>query len=187
MTTLDRNRFLAGKLREFYESHPISTELLEAANALDALSSIPEQGVAEGLREAAEWHKRAALILSSDNPLKAWHTACVAAMNILAEEAALAPSQPAAVGEVEATISDEELRKALRHRASLPETTPTDSYVMMKAERRIGAIASNSEPAMVRICPERDGRCPHGIDCPFAIDRGSCDMIASRAALRSTP
>ena len=27
----------------------------------------------------------------------------------------------------------------------------------------------------VRVCPERDAACPHGVDCPYAIDRYSCD------------
>lgn len=42
---------------------------------------------------------------------------------------------------------------------------------------------SYHEPGTVRVCPERDARCPHGPDCPYWIDRGSCDMAASRAAL----
>lgn len=34
---------------------------------------------------------------------------------------------------------------------------------------------------MIRICPKRDARCPHGDDCPYAIDRYSCaDEPASR-------
>lgn len=32
----------------------------------------------------------------------------------------------------------------------------------------------------VRVCPERDGRCPHGMDCPFTRDRYTCDMNGSR-------
>ena len=35
----------------------------------------------------------------------------------------------------------------------------------------------------IRICPERDGRCPHGTDCPFARDRYTCDMDGSREEL----
>ena len=27
---------------------------------------------------------------------------------------------------------------------------------------------------MIRVCPKRDGRCPHGINCPFVIDRYEC-------------
>jgi hypothetical protein len=42
------------------------------------------------------------------------------------------------------------------------------------------------DPAAIRVCPERDARCPHGIDCPFWIDLGSCDMEASRKALTSS-
>jgi hypothetical protein len=34
-------------------------------------------------------------------------------------------------------ISDDELCKALRHRAGLPETCATDAYVMLQAEQRI--------------------------------------------------
>lgn len=40
------------------------------------------------------------------------------------------------------------------------------------------------EPATIRVCPERDARCPHGLDCQFWIDRGSCDMEGSRRALQ---
>lgn len=28
---------------------------------------------------------------------------------------------------------------------------------------------------MIRVCPERDARCPHGLDCPYSIDRYRCD------------
>lgn len=41
------------------------------------------------------------------------------------------------------------------------------------------------EPGAIRVCPERDGRCPHGMDCPFTIDRYTCDIASSRAALSS--
>ena len=27
---------------------------------------------------------------------------------------------------------------------------------------------------MIRVCPKRDGRCPHGMECPYTIDRYSC-------------
>jgi len=27
---------------------------------------------------------------------------------------------------------------------------------------------------MIRVCPKRDGMCPHGMSCPFAIDRYQC-------------
>lgn len=37
--------------------------------------------------------------------------------------------------------------------------------------------------APIRICPERDGKCPHGDDCPFSIDRYRCDIEASRRDL----
>ena len=46
-------------------------------------------------------------------------------------------------------------------------------------------LASEAEAGTIRVCPERDGRCPHGIDCPYAIDRYRCDMEASRASLIS--
>jgi hypothetical protein len=37
----------------------------------------------------------------------------------------------------------------------------------------------------IRVCPERDAICPHGLYCPY--NRGwSCDMEASRAALRKS-
>ena len=35
----------------------------------------------------------------------------------------------------------------------------------------------------VRVCPERDARCPHGMNCPFAVSRYQCDIAASRTAL----
>jgi hypothetical protein len=28
--------------------------------------------------------------------------------------------------------------------------------------------------AMIRVCPGRDAVCPHGIDCPYGIDRYEC-------------
>lgn len=30
---------------------------------------------------------------------------------------------------------------------------------------------------MTRVCPERDAECPHGDECPFAIDRYSCNPL----------
>ena len=27
---------------------------------------------------------------------------------------------------------------------------------------------------MIRVCPKRDGACPHGIDCPYVIDQYQC-------------
>jgi hypothetical protein len=27
---------------------------------------------------------------------------------------------------------------------------------------------------MIRICPKRDAKCPHGMDCPYAVDRYTC-------------
>lgn len=39
----------------------------------------------------------------------------------------------------------------------------------------------------IRVCPERDGACPHGLSCPHAIDRHHCDMAASRTALAQPP
>jgi len=35
----------------------------------------------------------------------------------------------------------------------------------------------------IRVCPERDGRCPHGMACPYSIDRYHCNLEASRRAL----
>jgi hypothetical protein len=40
-----------------------------------------------------------------------------------------------------------------------------------------------AEPIGIRICPERDGPCPHGAGCAFWKDRYRCDMAASRRAL----
>ncbi len=37
----------------------------------------------------------------------------------------------------------------------------------------------------IRICPERDGPCPHGMECPYNRDRYHCSLAASRAAIRS--
>lgn len=28
---------------------------------------------------------------------------------------------------------------------------------------------------MIRVCPERDAECPHGMDCPYAVDRYTCN------------
>lgn len=40
----------------------------------------------------------------------------------------------------------------------------------------------------IRICPERDSPCPHGMSCPYTDGRWMCDIEASRAALtRSQP
>ena len=33
---------------------------------------------------------------------------------------------------------------------------------------------SLGDAGMIRICPERDGKCPHGMKCPYWIDRYSC-------------
>lgn len=33
---------------------------------------------------------------------------------------------------------------------------------------------SAQEPTMIRVCPKRDARCPHGMECPYTIDRYSC-------------
>ena len=30
---------------------------------------------------------------------------------------------------------------------------------------------------MIRVCPERDAACPHGLSCPYTIDRYQCDLI----------
>jgi hypothetical protein len=27
---------------------------------------------------------------------------------------------------------------------------------------------------MVRVCPKRDAVCPHGMDCPFVVDKYEC-------------
>jgi hypothetical protein len=27
---------------------------------------------------------------------------------------------------------------------------------------------------MIRVCPERDAVCPHGMDCPYVLDRYEC-------------
>lgn len=37
--------------------------------------------------------------------------------------------------------------------------------------------------ATIRICPERDAACPHGVACPYSTDRHRCDLAASRAAI----
>lgn len=39
---------------------------------------------------------------------------------------------------------------------------------------------------MIRICPERDGACPHGMDCPYTIDRYRCNEKRD-AAVVSAP
>ncbi|MFM2005155.1 MAG: hypothetical protein RLZZ09_810 [Pseudomonadota bacterium] len=35
----------------------------------------------------------------------------------------------------------------------------------------------------IRICPERDGQCPHGMNCQFWKDRYTCDLAGSRAMI----
>jgi hypothetical protein len=38
---------------------------------------------------------------------------------------------------------------------------------------------------MIRVCPKRDAKCPHGMDCPYAIDRYSCrDELGTPADLQ---
>lgn len=41
------------------------------------------------------------------------------------------------------------------------------------------------EPGTIRVCPERDARCPHGLNCPYWIDRGSCKPEGLRAGLQA--
>lgn len=31
---------------------------------------------------------------------------------------------------------------------------------------------------MIRVCPERDAACPHGLSCPYSKDRYECDRLA---------
>ena len=50
------------------------------------------------------------------------------------------------------------------------------------------ARTSEAEPVAlgaIRICPERDGPCPHGDGCQFSQDRYHCDLAASRTAMRA--
>ncbi len=28
---------------------------------------------------------------------------------------------------------------------------------------------------MIRVCPKRDGACPHGMSCPYVLDRYHCE------------
>lgn len=46
----------------------------------------------------------------------------------------------------------------------------------------MGEWEYDAQPAMIRVCPERDASCPHGMSCPFTRGRYSCDMEGSRAA-----
>ena len=43
------------------------------------------------------------------------------------------------------------------------------------------------EAATIRICPERDGPCPHGMDCPYVIDRYSCSDSLVAPVRRAPP
>ena len=40
--------------------------------------------------------------------------------------------------------------------------------------------------ATIRICPERDGPCPHGMGCPYVIDRYNCKRYESLTELVPT-
>ncbi len=57
-----------------------------------------------------------------------------------------------------------------------PQTPATDHPKRVKSDLE--------EAGYIRICPERDGRCPHGVGCPYPKDRYGCDIEASRKALR---
>lgn len=46
-------------------------------------------------------------------------------------------------------------------------------------------MAQEMEPGMIRVCPERDAICPHGMACPYSRDY-ECDMKGSRAELDRT-
>lgn len=50
-----------------------------------------------------------------------------------------------------------------------------------------GRDAGLEEAGGIRICPERDGRCPHGMSCPYTDGRYHCDIEASHRALKSKP
>ena len=69
-----------------------------------------------------------------------------------------------------------------------------ESGVLIREETRalyLGDSEAGTESSLrnvqrsgaIRICPERDGRCPHGDGCTFAIDRYRCDIEGSRRAL----
>jgi hypothetical protein len=36
---------------------------------------------------------------------------------------------------------------------------------------------------MIRVCPKRDAVCPHGMDCPFVIDKYNCKPEPPIAAI----
>jgi hypothetical protein len=86
-------------------------------------------------------------------------------------------------------MSAEELSRLLVEH--MPKGDPVDvaNFCMMLSLNRQRIVVPTDEAeverATVRVCPERDGRCPHGVSCPFAIDRYRCDIAASRAALEA--
>jgi hypothetical protein len=74
-----------------------------------------------------------------------------------------------------------------------------DARKLLETLQMLAAQQTNTEPrfaealsgdraemyAAIRICPERDGPCPHGMSCAFTVDRYHCDIAGSRAALKS--
>ncbi len=37
---------------------------------------------------------------------------------------------------------------------------------------------------MIRVCPKRDAICPHGMECPYAVDRYTCKEEPPKQATR---
>lgn len=59
-----------------------------------------------------------------------------------------------------------------------------DNYLNCNNNRVAGDRNSEvSQASMIRICPERDGPCPHGMSCPYSVDRWRCDQGARHHAL----
>lgn len=40
---------------------------------------------------------------------------------------------------------------------------------------RMRAALASMEAEMIRVCPKRDAKCPHGMGCPYTIDRFNCE------------
>lgn len=85
-------------------------------------------------------------------------------------------------------VTDEMLRAALEAWDKLAGYGKMERMrAALEAALNPGAMnteAHHGEPQFgIRICPERDGPCPHGMACPYTNDRWRCDMDASRAAI----
>ncbi len=45
---------------------------------------------------------------------------------------------------------------------------------LIRAAMEAAAIARGESREMIRVCPKRDAICPHGMECPYTVDRYTC-------------